>query len=486
MLYSAKHTPPPSRPSASPASSHGVIHITADNGYILYVNGDRIGAGGSSMGEAHGQHNTWRHTDAWTFVDQCDTPTTYAIHALDSEGIAAVIGDFTHCGQTVVTDDSWRCAPITSMTASDHGGMHLDGSSDKQFIAGPVAMDWIQARQFCQQNYDDLASIHSAEQQELAWQACQESGHGCWIGLNDQFREGRYTWVDGTTVDYMNWQPGEPNNYAGDANGQRPNELGGGDEDAVELYLENGKWNDNQEVGQNNQFVNEQGNCFLRSGCVLEDMPHQVNGEWQNCPEAAVDSRDCDNEDCWEWGCNGGAANTWEVYMKNDGYSRHVGFNAWSGHGAADDDPPLIGHTPQSCQAACDAESSCSCVVFQVGQGQVPLCETSDSSDEVALGDELGDGQRIQYLGCFVDDLDSDGNGEGDCGETCNAECNVPGNGGCMSGTCAGFSQGCCAGDCRDLSGAVFQMGEDPSPEKCAELCAGYAYFGLQFYNQCL
>eukprot|EP01045_Picozoa_sp_COSAG04_P001871 COSAG04_NODE_64_length_29689_cov_158.096992_17_plen_105_part_00 len=39
------------------ASSHGVIHITADNGYILYVNGDRIGAGGSSMGEAHGQHN---------------------------------------------------------------------------------------------------------------------------------------------------------------------------------------------------------------------------------------------------------------------------------------------------------------------------------------------------------------------------------------------------------------------------------------------
>ena len=136
------------------------------------------------------------------------------------------------------------------------------------------------------------------------------------------------------------------------------------------------------------------------------------------------------------------------------GYTRHVGFNAWSGHGAADDAPPLIGNTPQSCQAACDAESSCSCVVFQVGQGQVPLCETSDSSDEVALGDELGDGQRIQYLGCFVDDLDSDGNGEGDCGETCNAECNVAGNGGCVSGTCAGFSQGCCAGDCRDRSGA--------------------------------
>ena len=41
------------------ASSHGVIHITADNGYILYVNGNRVGAGGSSLGAAHGQHTDW-------------------------------------------------------------------------------------------------------------------------------------------------------------------------------------------------------------------------------------------------------------------------------------------------------------------------------------------------------------------------------------------------------------------------------------------
>ena len=28
-------------------------------------------------------------------------------------------------------------------------------------------------------------------------------------------------------------------------------------------------------------------------------------------------------------------------------------------------------------------------------------------------------------------------------------------------------------------------MGEEASPAKCAELCAGYAYFGVQFHNQC-
>ena len=456
------------------ASSHGVIHITADNGYILYVNGDRIGAGGSSLGAAHGQHTDWTHTDAWTFVDQCDTPTTYAIHALDSEGIAAVIGDFTHCGQTIVTGDQWRCAPITSMTASDHGGMHLDGSSDKQYIAGPVAMDYIQARQYCQQNYDDLASIHSAEEQSLAWQACQDAGHDCWIGMNDQFREGRYTWADGTTVDFMNWAPGEPNNYnevEGDDYQYRP---GTGDEDAVMLYLANGLWNDEIEVGGPEGFVNEQGACFLRHQCVLGDMAHE-------CTTDATGAQTCTN--CPEGECNPG--NAWEVYMKNDGYTRHVGYNAWTGHGASDDSEAILDHTPASCQALCTADATCDCIVFQVGQGKVPLCETSDSIDEVALDGSLGDGQRIQYLGCFVDDLDGDGDGQGDCGQTCNEQCNVPGVGGCTGPNCAGFSQGCCAGDCRDLSGAVFHMGEEASPHKCAELCAGYAYFGLQDYNQC-
>ena len=33
----------------SSVSMHGVIHITADNGYVLYINGDRIGAGGAGL-----------------------------------------------------------------------------------------------------------------------------------------------------------------------------------------------------------------------------------------------------------------------------------------------------------------------------------------------------------------------------------------------------------------------------------------------------
>ena len=30
-----------------------------------------------------------------------------------------------------------------------------------------------------------------------------------------------------------------------------------------------------------------------------------------------------------------------------------------------------------------------------------------------------------------------------------------------------------------------FDMGDEGSPASCASLCAGYAYFGLQYGNQC-
>jgi hypothetical protein len=163
----------------------------------------------------------------------------------------------------VVTGDSWRCAPLTSMTTSDHGGLTLDGSGDREFVVGPTPMDFNSARAYCQSIHDDLASIHSEEEQLKAYTACRatvgeianadalnqlgSAPHGCWIGLGDQFREGRYSWSDGTTVDYMNWAPGEPN----DMTGQRGGGVSG-DEDAVELDLRpdwQGKWNDDIESG---------------------------------------------------------------------------------------------------------------------------------------------------------------------------------------------------------------------------------------------
>lgn len=60
-----------------------------------------------------------------------------------------------------------------------------------------------------------------------------------WIGLNDAALEGTFVWSSGSTSDFRNWNPGQPDNY--------PNSPAG--EDYVELFAPvtgytPGRWND--------------------------------------------------------------------------------------------------------------------------------------------------------------------------------------------------------------------------------------------------
>eukprot|EP01045_Picozoa_sp_COSAG04_P001869 COSAG04_NODE_64_length_29689_cov_158.096992_15_plen_151_part_00 len=97
--------------------------------------------------------------------------------------------------------------------------------------------------------------------------------------------------------------------------------------------------------------IDEAGNCFLRQNCVLQDMAHgNVN---------------CGDDPSNPGNCNPG--NTWEVHMKNDGYQRRPGYNAWTNHGASDDSDPVPGVGLGQCQNLCDQDDSCECIVYQVG-----------------------------------------------------------------------------------------------------------------------
>ena len=98
------------------SSAHGVVHVTADNGYSLYINGQQIGSGES-----------WVDTDEYTFDAPCDQPTVYGIEGYDLGGIASVIMEATHCGEQVRTDTRWKCqhsreAPRTYCTNACRNG----------------------------------------------------------------------------------------------------------------------------------------------------------------------------------------------------------------------------------------------------------------------------------------------------------------------------------------------------------------------------
>ena len=86
----------------------------------------------------------------------------------------------------------------------------------------------------------------------------------------------------------------------------------------------------------------EAGNCFLRTACDLTQMS-------QPTAMGTV------------------ASPTYEVHMKNEAYQPRPGYNASTDHGSADDSPPIPGLSVGDCEAACTADNTCECIVYQTG-----------------------------------------------------------------------------------------------------------------------
>ena len=117
-----------------------ILSSGGSTGYELFINGQSIGSS-----------EDWTTTDSYTFVAACDAPTVYvkdprsltspAIHAhsvrflmthssipallqafdaYDLGGIASVMGDFSHCGENIITGTHWKCKVHTAAhTASN-------------------------------------------------------------------------------------------------------------------------------------------------------------------------------------------------------------------------------------------------------------------------------------------------------------------------------------------------------------------------------
>jgi hypothetical protein len=97
-------------------------------------------------------------------------------------------------------------------------------------VGFPFDASWMLANQACGAAGYSLASIHSQAEDTFVRQTAATFGEtSWWIGLNDRRREGNYRWSDRSTVDYLAWGPGEPNDA--------------GNEDCVELRTSGG-WND--------------------------------------------------------------------------------------------------------------------------------------------------------------------------------------------------------------------------------------------------
>nr|XP_055064501.1 CD209 antigen-like protein C [Misgurnus anguillicaudatus] len=69
--------------------------------------------------------------------------------------------------------------------------------------------NWSESRKYCREREADLIIINNKEEQDFIKKNFGKDG--LWIGLSDSAVEGRWKWVDGSTLNSRFWRSGEPN-----------------------------------------------------------------------------------------------------------------------------------------------------------------------------------------------------------------------------------------------------------------------------------
>ncbi|XP_067266170.1 C-type lectin domain family 4 member E-like [Chanodichthys erythropterus] len=72
---------------------------------------------------------------------------------------------------------------------------------------------WTESRRYCTLRGADLIIINNSEEQGFVKKI--SAGVKVWIGLTDGDKEGRWKWVDSSTLTFRFWTSGEPNSYGG-------------------------------------------------------------------------------------------------------------------------------------------------------------------------------------------------------------------------------------------------------------------------------
>ncbi|MEQ2309149.1 hypothetical protein AMECASPLE_035588 [Ameca splendens] len=109
-------------------------------------------------------------------------------------------------------DETAKRDLVKRSTVCSHGWTGFNG---RCFRYIPTPMSWANAEKRCQSMKGNLASIHDIEEYHEIQRVVMTATHELsvtWVGGSDAQEENQWLWTDGTSFQFKNWCPGEPNN----------------------------------------------------------------------------------------------------------------------------------------------------------------------------------------------------------------------------------------------------------------------------------